>query len=218
VRGEKTRCWTKKIHLDYKSQLEYKILRGFEVSVKRQLISRTVTLRFVQALVIGIVVVWVALDQALKAWVVGNIPLNTYDYVQAIPGFLSLAHVTNTGAAWSLFSGATPVLIAVRIVVGAAILIWVLRHPKQPMVNAVAYSLIVGGAFGNAIDGLLRGHVVDMLQSHWLSAVYRVIGGGNIFPIFNIADIGVVSGVILLIIASLIQDRKRARDPLTPIR
>lgn len=171
-----------------------------------------------QALVISIVILWVGLDQALKAWVVGNIPLNTYDYVQTIPGFLSLAHVTNTGAAWSLFSGATPVLIVVRFVVGTAILIWVLRHPQQPRVNAIAYALIVGGAFGNAIDGLLRGHVVDMLQSHWLSAVYRLFGGGNIFPIFNIADVGVVSGVLLLIVASLIQDRRRARDPLTPIR
>jgi signal peptidase II len=177
----------------------------------------TAKLRHVQALAIGIVLVWVALDQALKAWTVANIPLNGgYDYLVAIPGFLSLTHVLNTGAAWSLFSSATPILIAVRIIVGAGILIWVLRNPRQPTVNLVAYSLIVGGAFGNAIDGVMRGHVVDMLQSHWLSAVYRTLGFGNVFPIFNIADMGVVCGVILLIIASLIQDRKRARDPLLP--
>jgi signal peptidase II len=166
-------------------------------------------------LAIAIVLVWVALDQALKAWVVGNIPVNTYDYVQTIPGFLSLGHVTNTGAAWSLFSGATPVLIAVRVLVGLGILIWVIRQPRMPPVNVIAYSLVVGGAFGNAIDGVLRGHVIDMLQSHWLTAVYRPIFG-NAFPIFNLADTGVVCGVILLVISSLIQDRKRARDPLLP--
>jgi signal peptidase II len=166
-------------------------------------------------LVLGIVIVWVALDQALKAWTVANIPLNAgYDYIQAIPGFLSLTHVTNIGAAWSLFASATPVLIAVRIIVGAGILIWLLRQPKQPIIINVAYALIVGGAFGNAIDGVTRGHVVDMLQSHWLSAIYKLLGFGSIFPIFNIADMGVVCGVILLIIASIIQDRKRARDPL----
>ena len=168
-----------------------------------------------QALIIAIVVVWVALDQALKAWTVANIPLNAgYDYLTAIPGFLSLTHVLNLGAAWSLFSSATPILIALRIVVGTGILIWLLRNPKQPVLNLVAYSLIVGGAFGNAIDGVLRGHVVDMLQSHWLSAIYKLLGFGNVFPIFNIADIGVVSGVLLLIVVSIREDRKRARDPL----
>jgi signal peptidase II len=167
------------------------------------------------ALVIAIVAVWVGFDQALKAWTVTTIPLNAgYSYITAIPGFLSLTHVINTGAAWSLFSSATPLLIALRVVVGAGILIWLLRTPKQPLVNVVAYSLIVGGAFGNAIDGITRGHVVDMLQSHWLSAVYSLLGFGSIFPIFNIADVGVVGGVLLLIVSSIIQDRKRARDPL----
>ncbi len=167
-------------------------------------------------LVIAIVAVWVGLDQALKAWTVATIPLNAgYNYIVAVPGFLSLTHVLNTGAAWSLFSSATPILIALRIVVGTGILVWLLRtYRKQPVVNIVAYSLIVGGAYGNAIDGLTRGHVVDMLQSHWLSAVYSLLGFGSIFPIFNIADMGVVGGVLLLIVSSIVEDRKRVRDPL----
>jgi signal peptidase II len=163
-----------------------------------------------------IVAVWVALDQWLKAWVVANIP-NINDFsgaIHTIPGFLSLLHTTNKGAAWSLFSGATPVLVVLRFVVGAGILYWVVRQPKLPKIQMVAYSLIVGGAFGNAIDGVLRGEVVDMLWSHWLSAVYGLIRRNEQFPIFNIADMGVVCGVILLLISSFLIPEK----PKTPAK
>jgi signal peptidase II len=163
-----------------------------------------------------IVAVWVAFDQWLKAWVVTNIS-NINDFagaIHTIPGFLSLLHTTNKGAAWSLFSGATPVLVVLRFVVGAGILVWVVRQPKLPKIQMIAYSLIVGGAFGNAIDGVLRGEVVDMLWSHWLSAVYGLIRRGEQFPIFNIADTGVVCGVILLLISSFLIPEK----PKTPAK
>ncbi len=153
-----------------------------------------------QGLIIGIVAVWVGLDQALKLWTVANVPFGAREYLP-FPEFMSLAHVRNTGAAWSLFSSATPVLIVVRLLVGAAILFWLLRKPRSK-IESVAFAFIVAGAWGNAIDGLRYGYVVDMLQSHWLTAVYRIIQPGQIFPIFNLADIGVVGGVLLLIAAS----------------
>ena len=160
-----------------------------------------------QALIIGIVAVWVGLDQALKFWTVANVPLGTVYPYQAFPAFISLAHVTNTGAAWSLFSGATPILIAVRVIVGAGILVWLLRQPR-PRLETIAFSFIVAGAWGNAIDGIMYGHVVDMLQSHWLTAVYRILQPSSIFPIFNLADIGVVGGVLLLLALSFVPTKK----------
>ncbi len=160
-----------------------------------------------QALIIGIVILWIGLDQALKLWTVANVPLNTVYPYQEFPSFMSLAHVINKGAAWSLFSGATPVLIVIRIIVGAGILVWLLRKPKSLLEN-VAFALIVAGAWGNAIDGLRYGHVVDMLQSHWLTAIYRIIQPGSTFPIFNIADTGVVGGVLLLVLASFLPTKK----------
>jgi signal peptidase II len=155
----------------------------------------------VQGLIIGIVAIWVGFDQALKFWTIANIPFGTVNPHEAFPSFMSLAHVRNTGAAWSLFSSATPALIVVRLVVGAAILVWLLRKPRSKL-ESVAFAFIVAGAWGNAIDGLRYGYVVDMLQSHWLTAVYRIIQPGQIFPIFNLADVGVVGGVLLLIAAS----------------
>ena len=154
-----------------------------------------------QGLIIGIVAIWVGLDQALKFWTIANVPFGTVHSYESFPAFMSLAHVRNTGAAWSLFSSATPVLIVVRLVVGAAILVWLLRKPRSKL-ESVAFSFIVAGAWGNAIDGLRYGYVVDMLQNHWLTAIYRILQPNQIFPIFNLADMGVVGGVLLLIAAS----------------
>jgi signal peptidase II len=163
-----------------------------------------------------IVAVWVGLDQALKAWTVANIPC-CYQWDQAVhvlPGFLSLVHATNMGAAWSLFSSATPVLVALRLIAGIGILGWMIRTPKMLHLNLIAFSLIAAGALGNSIDGLTRGFVVDMLWSHWLSAIYIPIFHQGEFPIFNIADTGVFCGAALLLISSLLNPSK-ANSPTT---
>jgi signal peptidase II len=163
----------------------------------------------VQVLIIAIVLLWLGADQALKFWTVANIPYPYYAPYQPFPAFMSLAHVTNTGAAWSLFSSATPVLIVIRVVAGATILVWLWRKPR-PRLETIAFSFIAAGAWGNAIDGILYGHVVDMLQSHWLTAVYRIFFPNQLFPIFNLADVGVVGGVLLLLLYSLITPKKTA--------
>jgi signal peptidase II len=157
---------------------------------------------------LGILIVWIGADQALKFWTMASIPLKSFYYLEPIPGFLSLGHDVNFGAAWSLFSGASPILIVVRGLVGLGLLIWLCSKPR-PILATIAFSLIIAGAWGNAIDGFLRDGVVDMLQSHWLSAVYQPIFGTP-FPIFNIADIGVVLGVLLLI-GFLYLPRKKER-------
>jgi signal peptidase II len=164
-----------------------------------------------------IVAVWVGLDQALKAWTVANIPC-CYQWNQAVhimPGFLSLVHATNIGAAWSLFSSATPVLIVLRLLAGIGILVWVIRTAQMPRLQTIAFSLIAAGALGNSIDGLTRGFVVDMLWSHWISAVYIPIFHRGEFPIFNIADTGVFCGAALLLISSLLHADKAKTQTVT---
>ncbi len=144
---------------------------------------------------LSILIVWISADQALKIWTMAYIPLKSYSYLEPIPGFLSLGHDVNFGAAWSLFSGATPILVVFRSLIGLGLLIWLWQKPR-PLLETIAFSLVVAGAWGNAIDGFLRGRVVDMLQSHWLTAIYQPFFGTP-FPIFNIADCGVVFGVLL---------------------
>jgi signal peptidase II len=170
----------------------------------------------VQVLIVAIVLLWLGADQALKFWTVANMPPPPYYAAyEPFPAFMSLAHAINTGAAWSLFSGATPILIAFRLVAGAGILMWLWRKPRPPL-QAVALSFIAAGALGNAIDGLLYGHVVDMLQSHWLTAVYRIVFPNQIFPIFNLADCGVVGGVLLYLVLSFVAPQKSAPFKHTP--
>jgi lipoprotein signal peptidase len=179
-------------------------------------LRKTGKLLLVQGLIIGIVAIWVGLDQALKYWTIANVPFGTVHPYESFPAFMSFAHVRNTGAAWSLFSSATPLLVVVRVVVGALILIWLLRKPRSKL-ESVAFSFIVGGAWGNAIDGIQYGYVVDMLQNHWLTAAYRILQPNQIFPIFNLADMGVVGGVLLLITASFFPAKAVPSPVLEPI-
>lgn len=142
---------------------------------------------------------FILLDQALKLWTVQTFAEG--EFRDFIPGVLSLGLVYNTGAAWSLFSGAALPLAALRLVVGAAMLMYLLRRPVPPL-TGLALTLIASGALSNSIDGWRLGKVVDTLSSHTFSFVTRLLGQGS-FPIFNLADVWVVSGVALLLLLSV---------------
>lgn len=138
------------------------------------------------------------LDQLVKFWAMAN--LEEGSLREFLPGLLSLTLTYNTGAAWSLLSGAALPLALGRLAVGVGLLVYLLRR-AQPPVLTVSLSLIAAGAVGNAIDGLRQGRVTDMFYSPLLSSVTRALRQGE-FPIFNVADSCVVVGVLLLLIAS----------------
>lgn len=153
----------------------------------------------------------ILLDQGLKVWTVQT--FQEGEFRDFIPGVLNLGLVYNTGAAWSLFSGAALPLAALRLVVGAALLVYLVRRPVPP-VTGVALTLIASGALSNSLDGWRLGKVVDTLSSETFSFVTRLLGQGN-FPIFNLADVWVVSGVALLLLLSL---RSKPVESPTPSR
>ena len=142
---------------------------------------------------------WCALDQLSKLWVVENLPIGLQRPV--IPGLLSWQHIRNSGAAFSLGSDYTWVFTIVMAVVIGAIL-WNLRRVRDPL-WAFALGLVLGGAAGNFIDrlfrepGFARGHVVDFIS------VPR-------FAIFNVADCGVVVGVVLILVMIMTNRRMEA--------
>src|SRR3546814_9558171 len=84
------------------------------------------------------------------------------------------------------------------IVIAFAVSVWIALELRKPLPasQALAYSLILGGALGNAFDRLLRGHVVDYLDFH--------LGGWH-WPAFNVADIAIVCGAALMVFSSLRQ-------------
>lgn len=144
-------------------------------------------------------------DQALKAWALTHLTYGAPP-VPFVPGLLDWVLTFNTGAAWSLFSGSALPLAVARLLVGLGILAYVvLRSPGRFL--SVVLSVIAAGAIGNTIDGLRLGRVTDMLHAPPLSAVTRTLNAGD-FPIFNLADACVVVGTLLLLVASVVGERR----------
>jgi signal peptidase II len=140
-----------------------------------------------------IAIVITALDQVSKLLIVRNIPL--HQNVVVIPGFFNLSHVTNPGAAFSLFADgaltyAPKALIAFSCVVLIAITTVLWRSKTGFALSGLALSMIMGGAAGNLLDRLRLGSVVDFLM-------FKL--GNYYWPDFNVADSAIVVGSLLLV-------------------
>jgi signal peptidase II len=133
----------------------------------------------------------VILDQLTKRVVVQTFDLG--ESLTIIPGILHFTYVTNPGAAWSLFSENGEWLRWLSVIVSAALAIygWVVRFPHRW--EAAGYGFILSGAFGNGIDRLRFGEVVDFLQ------IFPATG----FPVFNLADVWINVGIICLLIIAI---------------
>lgn len=143
------------------------------------------------------------IDQATKLWIIHGSGLQLgvyppYGGIELIPGFFSLVYAVNTGAAWGMFSGYSWVFLIIAVLAIAAMIRYreqlELRRPPYQL----AFGLMVGGIIGNALDRLLRGHVVDFLDVDL--QFYR-------WPTFNIADAAIVAGTIWLVAFSQFGDR-----------
>ena len=139
---------------------------------------------------ISVAAVTVVIDQLSKMWAVAAL-----DDGRVIEGVLGsqLRLVFNTGSAFSLGSGYGP-LFGVLAIVVAISLWWVVRQVDDRMV-LLGLGLVQGGAIGNVLDrlfregdGVLGGAVIDFLEI------------GDWWPVFNIADVGIVVGGILVVL------------------
>jgi signal peptidase II len=148
-----------------------------------------------------------AFDQATKAVVAAALPLNARVEVTA---WFNLVHVLNPGAAFSFLADASGwqrhFLSAIGLTVSAALL-WMLWRGVKNRLEAVAYAALIGGALGNVIDRLRLGAVVDYLDFYWRDWHW---------PAFNLADILVVGGAGLLIVASAFPQARSAGDGSSP--
>ena len=106
-------------------------------------------------------------------------------------------YVINTGAAFSFFRGQVDILRWISLFVSIVLIIFVWYSPKISQLEQFGYGFILAGAIGNGIDRFLFGYVVDFLD-------FRLID----FPVFNIADVAINIGVIILIIASFTPARR----------
>ena len=133
----------------------------------------------------------IAVDQSSKWWVSST--FSSGESQALIDGVLWLTYVQNQGAAFSILQGKVLFFIIASVIVIAALMIWAAFY-RPPARLAVILGLMSGGAAGNLIDRLRLSHVIDFFDLHW-------------WPIFNVADIAIVIGGILLFLYVLIQER-----------
>lgn len=125
-------------------------------------------------------------DQAVKYLVRTEMALN--QSVSLIDGVFHLTYIHNYGAAFSILEGKQYLLIAITLLAVASITVYIVwkRKTAHPML-LLGLSMIVGGGCGNLIDRAMQGYVVDFLDIRF-------------WPIFNLADMAVVGGCLLLMI------------------
>ena len=131
------------------------------------------------------------LDQLLKYIVISSIGYQ--DTIHLIPNFLYLTYVKNTGGAWSIFADNSYLLILIGIICIGGLGYYIYKKESFTKLETLYLGLIISGILGNFIDRILRHGVVDFIG---------FILGKYYFPVFNLADICIVFGGILLIIDS----------------
>jgi signal peptidase II len=153
------------------------------------------------ALAYGLAVTVVALDQAVKAWVLGGLRLAT-GIPRPVWGPLRLTLVENPGVSFGLFQSDASwtrwALAAFSLGVAIALAFWARRADKP--YTGLALGLVIGGAVGNFVDRVRTGVVVDFVD---VTALY--------FPwVFNVADSAITVGILLLLAEGLFQRRPGA--------
>lgn len=139
----------------------------------------------------------ILVDQVTKQMIVKN-----FAWFESMPVMphLNLVHMKNTGAAFSMLSSAPPIFfVLLGVAVSVGILVWLRRNPHGQTLVALAFCLILGGALGNVIDRVSRGHVVDFIDFYW---------GNWHFAAFNVADSAITLGAGLMILDMLLQWRR----------
>lgn len=129
----------------------------------------------------------ILLDQAVKGYVVKEIPLGGMR--RFIPKVVSLTYLKNSGAAFSMLENQQWFFTIITLIAMGAAFVYLYRHIKGSIWLLLGLTLIISGGIGNFIDRLGQGFVVDMFHLDFMN-----------FAIFNVADIYLSIGVGLLLI------------------
>ena len=139
-------------------------------------------------------------DQLFKYWILTNIPLGAE--LPFLPGLIRLTYIRNTGAAFSALEG-QQWLFALIFIGLTVLLLWEYRKKTMPFSKFDRWCIaaIYGGGLGNMIDRVRFGYVVDMLETEFME-----------FPVFNVADIFITCGCILLMISLALFNKEFWKD------
>ena len=141
----------------------------------------------------------VGIDQWLKAWATANLlPVGS---MPLIPGIIELRYSLNQGMAFSLLWGKQGFLIVVTSLALLAVTVY-LFWKRPPLVERIAWTMVLGGGVGNLLDRVLSGQVVDYLNFQFVN-----------FAIFNFADVCVTCGIALLFVSVLVGELRGRKTP-----
>ncbi len=157
-----------------------------------------------------VVAVTLLVDQFTKYLAVTLLsPVKVWAPVPSLAHVFTFTYVTNTGAAFGLFKDLAPIFIVVAVVVITVIFLYQRQVPQGARLVRVALGLQLGGATGNLIDRLhMNGHVVDFLHLHYYTPTLSLD-----WPVSNVADIAIVTGVFLLAFTML----RESREPVESV-
>lgn len=145
-----------------------------------------------------IALVIIVIDQLTKWWVVANMEIG--ESITVIENVFYITSHRNTGAAWGILAGQMGFFYIVTSIVILVVIYYMKKFAKESKLMGWSLALILGGAIGNFIDRLFRKEVVDFFNTY--------IGSYD-YPIFNVADSALVVGVILVLIATYLDEKKK---------
>ena len=128
-------------------------------------------------------------DQVSK-WAIKYFVCTSY----RICSVLCFKPLLNHGASWGL-GMSLPFANMLFLMLSLGLIVWVVMQARAHAMHkgaTWAYGLIIGGAVSNVVDRLVYGAVFDFIMLHWADICW---------PIFNVADVAIVSGIVLLLVA-----------------
>lgn len=149
--------------------------------------------------IVVVAVIVIAVDQISKYYIQSHLLPGTS--LPVIQNFFHITYVLNSGAAFGILENKTPFFILVAIALLIAVLYFYPKIPHKCFLLRLGIGLLTGGAIGNVIDRIHTGYVIDFFDF-------------RIWPVFNIADIAIVSGVGMIIysVACLSQTEDESND------
>lgn len=131
----------------------------------------------------------ILLDQLVKEIIINKFSL--FESVEIIKDFFQLTYVRNIGGAFGILEGSRFFFIIITILFLVYFIHTILKEKEEYFFKTLYYSMLLSGIIGNLIDRIIRGYVVDFF--HFKIFSYD-------FPVFNLADIFIVIGIIFLFI------------------
>ncbi len=153
-------------------------------------VARSVSRRRIYAVMLSTAAIVAALDHVTKWLVSSRLALGQQIWPNAI---VSIDHVENSGAAFSVLPQLHWLYLAVALVVSAYIVFAGWRYGTT-WYRQVLIGMILGGALSNGVDRLVQGYVVDFIDVHW-------------WPVFNVADSCIVVAIVVLLVLSFFPAR-----------